>query len=306
MTPVVPRAWSSEEFEEQRLRAVEIFRQQRLQEDPSEYLDVFDDYRGAVEDLLEKTVDLSRLSNEAIDVLTDPPLLEAVRYLAGPPVSVDDLETLAEASLARTRLRNDAAMAKRVIDTVLMALDRRRFAWVSEDREPTPTEREAAALGSAALMASQFIETKRRNEAKSEQENAVKARLLANDFTEISRRVIATLRDAPAPGEFCPESRFAGRKADLVVGLWDNRSMPLECKVSNSYTNSVKRLNNDAAVKAVRWREKFGSDQVVPAAVLSGAYKRHNLEDAQANGLTIFWAHDLDALIEFVETTKQP
>ena len=43
--------------------------------------------------------------------------------------------------------------------------------------------------------------------------------------------------------------------------------MPIECKVSNSATNSIKRLNNDAAVKARIWRGEFGERQVVPSAV---------------------------------------
>src|SRR3546814_5622550 len=65
----------------------------------------------------------------------------------------------------------------------------------------------------------------------------------------------------------------------------DRRVMPIECKVSNSSTNSVKRLNNDAAVKAETWRNDFGQNQVVPTAVLGGVYKLHNLLDAQRRGL---------------------
>jgi len=57
--------------------------------------------------------------------------------------------------------------------------------------------------------------------------------------------------------------------------------MPIECKVSNSSLNSVKRLNNDAAVKAVGWKRDFGLRQVVPAAVLGGVYNLHNLLEAQ-------------------------
>lgn len=63
--------------------------------------------------------------------------------------------------------------------------------------------------------------------------------------------------------------------------------MAIECKVSNSSTNSVKRLNNDAAIKAETWRSAFGHLQVVPAAVLGGVYKIHNLEDAQERGLSL-------------------
>lgn len=82
--------------------------------------------------------------------------------------------------------------------------------------------------------------------------------------------------------------------------------MPLECKVSNSSTNSVKRLNNDAAVKAETWRKDFGTTQVVPAAVLSGVYKTHNLENAQRRGLALFWANDLQSLVDWIHKTKSP
>jgi hypothetical protein len=63
--------------------------------------------------------------------------------------------------------------------------------------------------------------------------------------------------------------------------LWDRRIMAIECKVSNSSTNSVKRLNRGAAGKAEKWLHEFGALGVVPVAVLSGVYKLHNLVGAQ-------------------------
>jgi hypothetical protein len=66
----------------------------------------------------------------------------------------------------------------------------------------------------------------------------------------------------------------------------------------------VKRLNNDAAAKAEDWIKGFGTKQIVPAAVLSGVYKIHNLENAQNRGLTVFWAHDLQRLTDWIEQTK--
>ena len=104
------------------------------------------------------------------------------------------------------------------------------------------------------------------------------------------------MSNAPAPGEFCGESLLGSRKADFVVTLRDSRLVAIECKVSNSSTNSVKRLNNDAAAKAEVWLREFGKRQIVPVAVLSGVYKLHNLQAAQDQGLTLFWAHDLQAL----------
>ena len=118
--------------------------------------------------------------------------------------------------------------------------------------------------------------------------------------------MIRTLEEAPGPGEFCTERTFGDRKADLVVGLWDRRRMPLECKASNSATNSYKRVNHEAASKAETWLQDFGRSQVVPAAVLSGVFKRANLEDAQARGLTLLWAHRLDDLLAWISRTRGP
>lgn len=304
--PIAPPRWTNVELDAARATAIETFRAERLQEPLEAYLEAFDEYRSAVEDLLEATVDLTQLSNAALQVLTDPALLEAVRYLAGPPISADDLKVLADVeSLAPGRLRSDPQMAQRVIDTVLLALDRRRFPWVADGREPDEAEREAAALASAALIASSRVQTNRRNEAKNIQEQAVEERLLAAGFEKVrAPRDVPTLIAAPTPGHFCRETVFGTRKADLLIGLWDNRKMPLECKVSNSSTNSIKRINGDAAVKAVRWTEEFGTLSVVPAAMLSGVYKLSHLVTGQANGLTLFWAHDLDALIEWIEATR--
>lgn len=80
--------------------------------------------------------------------------------------------------------------------------------------------------------------------------------------------------------------------------------MPIECKVSNSALNSVKRLNNDAAAKAAQWLDALGRNQVVPSAVLSGVFNKHNLQDAQNAGLTIFWAHNLKPLGRFIRATQ--
>lgn len=76
--------------------------------------------------------------------------------------------------------------------------------------------------------------------------------LLESGFLEVDSagRDMRMLSGAPRSGQFCREALLGERKADLVVGLWDGRIRPIECKVSNSSTNSVKRLNNDAAIKA--------------------------------------------------------
>ncbi len=270
-----------------------------------DYLEAFDEYLGVTEELLEATVDLTELEQQALAILSNENLLNAFRYLAGPPISVDDLKTLTEApSLAPSTLAKHPALVRRIIETVLIGLDRRRFPWVQEGREPTETERSAAVLASAALMATQRVGTKRRSESKTQQEALVETALANAGLKKVATRTIATLHDAPDPGEFCRESMLGSRKADVIVRLWDRRVLPIECKVSNSATNSVKRLNNDAAKKAVSWRNEFGTLQVVPAAVLGGVYKLHNLQSAQDEGLTLYWAHDLQRMLDWIEDTR--
>lgn len=306
MTPVTPPRWTDEQFELDRVRSIHLFRQRRMQEPLEQYLEAFEVSRDAIDTLLEKTVDLTTILDEAVDVLSDEDSLSAVRYLSGPPISEDDLKTLAvDASLAPSRLRANPDMARRVIEVVLLGVDRRRFPWLSEDREPSESEREIAVVATAALLAQRAVMTSRANESKDEQETAVKERLSQAGFTEVPRRTISNFSESPDVGTFCGESKFGSRKADIIVRLHDGRTMPIEAKVSNSSTNSVKRLNNDAAAKARQWTQEFGTSNVVPCAVLGGVFKVHNLRAAQDDDhLTIFWAHDLDSLITFIESTR--
>ena len=248
-----PPKWTAEEFEREAAQAILHFRETRMHEPLEAYLGYAEEYRQQVETLMEETVDLTRLSNLAVELLTNPQRLTAIRYLASPAISEDDLKVLADAALTPKRLNADPDMARRVIETVLMGLDRERFPWVAESREPTEGERATAVVSTAALIATQKVQTGRRNEAKKTQEGAVADALRAAGFTEAPTRAVTNMSHLPAHGEFCAEALFGSRKADLIVRLWDGRVMPTECKVSNSSTNSVKRLNNDAAVKARTW-----------------------------------------------------
>lgn len=296
--------WKAEQLKAGSTAAIEVFRKRRIEEPLEEYLDAFDRYQGIVEELLESTVDLNQLDAQLIEVVTDPKLLEALRYLAGPPISEDDLKTVAEVVITPAKLKGNLAMAKSIVDVIRNGLDRRRFPWVTEGREPTEAERNAAVLASAALMATRRLETSRRSTEKQRQEDEVMAALEIAGLKKVKTRKINVLSEGPAAGEFCAESLLGKRKADIIVGLWDGRIMAIECKVSNSSTNSVKRLNNDAAAKAEAWRSAFGTVQVVSTAVLSGVYKLHNLEDAQRRGLTLFWSHEISELVNWIASTK--
>lgn len=301
--PIPAPRWKDSELDRRRLESIEAFKRSRIEEPLEKYLEEFDNYRSLFEEILEQTVDLSLLDTLAQDLLVDPGTFEALRYLAAPPVSLDDLKVLSETSVSRSAIQSDPAVAKRILDTIRLGLDRRRFPWVSDDREPTEAEKLAAVVATAALQATQRVNTLRRNEGKEAQEIAICEALEAAGYKHVARRKVSVLSDAPAPWEFCRESEIGTRKADIIVGMPDKRVMPIEAKVSNSATNSVKRLNNDAAAKATTWIHEFGTAQIVPSAVLGGVYSLTSLKRAQNSGLTLWWAHDLDRLIAWLRQT---
>lgn len=302
--PVSPPRWTEDQVIPFLRDSEEVFRTARMTEPLERYLQEYEVCRGYFETLLESTLDLATLEAQALDVLVDVNLQSALRYLAGPPVSADDLAVVADTPLSAKVLRGDPAAVKRVVGAIRDGLDRGRFPWFTEDRQPTEAEREAAVVASAALMATQRVATLRRNESKEDQEVSVCAALEGSGFTRVERRAIRVLADAPKRGEFCRESKLGTRKADIVVGMWDGRVMPIEAKVSNSATNSIKRLNNDAAVKAGLWLKEFGSVQIVPAAVLGGVYNVANVLTAQRDGLTLWWAHDLGQLTRYLDRAR--
>ncbi|MGH7061035.1 MAG: XamI family restriction endonuclease [Stellaceae bacterium] len=290
--------------------ATERFRAQRKDEPRAVYAEFFESFVPVFRSLIDRSLPalaetLHEANRELIAaIVADKSSRMAFRYLAGPPISEDDLKTLASSRLSAGALRTDQEQAERVREVVLSTIDPYRFPWIEAGRPATEREREIAVISSAALLASQRVGTRRRGDAKKQQEDDVKRLLRSIAFTEVAPREIRLLEDAPAPGEFCGEGKLGDTRADLVVRMLDRRCLAVECKVSNSAVNSFKRVNHEALGKARRWLNQFGTAGVVPSAVLSGVFKPENLAAAQQGGLYLFWSHQLDDLREFIETAS--
>lgn len=301
------KLWTAAELDADLTIAVQGFRDERLQEPLAAYLDAYDKAEEVIEELLRSTDDLANVQAHMVALIQRPGMLDALRYLAAPPISEDDLKVLTDTtSLAPRTFATQPALAERLVQTIQAVIDPRRFPWYSAQRTATEEERRAAVVASTALIAAQRVATQRRNEGKQAQEALVRQTLLAHGLksVDIPGNVIHTLSQAPGAGEFCNEVTLGTRKADFVVGLWDTRILAIECKVSNSSINSVKRLNNDAAAKAEAWLSDFGTRNIIPVAVLSGVYKLSNLLDAQQRGLTLYWAHRLQDLAEWLNLVR--
>lgn len=305
MTSAPPK-WTTAELAEDASNSAALFRAERLAVTGS-WEAHYKDARAKFEKLFNKLSDLNPtgITDGNLAEAYGLGLGEALRYLAGPPISDDDLQVIADvSSIAPGILKKDAVALRKVFGVIERVIDPHRFPWMAAGIAPTDQQREAALLASSVLLAAQRIATERRNEGKDTQETKVKEYLRSLGFEEVPTAAINTIVKGPQTMQFCAECQLGERKADVVVRLHDTRLMAIECKVSNSATNSVKRLNNDAAVKAEYWLKQFGTAQVVPAAGLAGVFKVLNLEQAQARGLSLFWSHDLDKLGAFINSTK--
>ena len=283
------------------------FRKQRLDEPLALYSAFFDTFEPIFSEIVDRLPAMAegRIDADAMaELVRDDDVRTALRYLTAPPVSEDDLKTLAETTLSATALRSNRDQARRVRGIVLKIIDPHRFPWIGQRREPTVSERSRAIVASTALVAARKVETARRSSAKSEQEKAVKAVLEDIGLTEVPPRSVPLLDAAPAVGEYCGECKLGNTRADLVIRLYDRRVMPVECKVSNSAVNSFKRINHEAVGKARAWLDEFGSRQIVPGAVVGGVFSPANLETAQEEGLTIIWSHRLGDLADFIGSTR--
>ena len=191
-----------------------------------------------------------------------------------------------------------------MIETILLGLDRERFPWLAENREATEAERRTAVVASAALIASRRVLTSRANISPARQQKLVRSTLRLMGFVEDNSKAIPNFSAAPPIGHFSGESVLGIRKADVVARLWDGRILAIECKISNSQVNSIKRLNNDAVVKANIWRQDFGEANIVPCAMLAGVFGLRHLKESQERGLSLFWSHSIDEMSTFIEATR--
>lgn len=306
MSPVRPGRWSVNALAADVMQAEADFRRERLGEPLALWKENFRACRAQVRRVFH-ALELQRPVRPHSSKITDlyaQGLGDCLRYFAAPPVSQDDLKALIDSSLSVRTLRREPHVARNVLRTLLRTLDPVRFPWIHHGSVPRAPEWRAAINSTSVLMAAQRVATARRHSGKNAQERAARDYLVSIGLVEVAPRRIDTFHTAPAPGEFCGESEVAQRKADIVVRLFDGRLLLIECKVSNSALNSVKRVNNDAGAKAAAWLQRLGDSQVVPAALLSGVFKVRNLEQAQNLRLTLFWAHRLQDIGTFVLATR--
>jgi XamI restriction endonuclease len=240
----------------------------------------------------------------AREILRDPELEAALRYLAGPPISADDLGVVVTRDtrrLTKRRLNSDPSLATDILRLICQLADVERFPWVRGGRLPRRYELKQAIRATTAMHAAQTMQTERRNYGK-QVERHLESRLINKGFVKAPSPSAGKI-DAPIflpkQSTFYGEYDLYGRRADLLIGLPDGRSVAVEAKDSASVVNSLKRVLNDTAAKADFWHGKLG-ESVIPVALLSGVFGVGNLKSAQARRLYLVWSDDLDGFADWI------
>jgi XamI restriction endonuclease len=308
--PVHARRWSGDDIAADVRAASDEFRGRRLAEPLARYLAAFDASAAPVDEVLSSLVGGALVPRAGAGgwahVWASEAGREAFRYLSAPPISNDDLETLAATALAPTAA-TDRVRRERLLDVMRAILDPRRFPWIAAGRMPRPHELKAAALATSTLIASQRVQTLRRGDEKAMVEGAVKGLLVGMGWQLASTRPVGgvqnLLNDSPLPRTFLTQINLGADNADVLIRLDDGRLLAIECKGSNSEINSRKRLNKEAAQNARAWLQRFGS-QVVPGVALQGVFNPRYVVEAQDTPLVVFWGHRLEDLRLFVESCR--
>lgn len=302
--PIPAKEWLPAEIQADCAREKEEFRRRRLAGPLNDYLDEFPSAKRAADNIVASLpVILASPPDQELlaKIVGDPEKFKALRYLAAPPISEDDLDTLLNASLTATALRKSPLLADELVSLLKISLDPKRFPWIAAGRKPTALQLSKAKFASAVAAAIAAVQTKRRGDEKDALENDIEALLSGTNWVKVPtpKMHVTLLANGPGPKEFMRHCTLGEHNTDFVIGLRKGRTLAIEAKSSNSEINSRKRLNKEIVVDARSWQQDFGT-QIVSAAVLRGVFKPQYVINAQTTPLVIFWGHRLDDLRKFL------
>jgi hypothetical protein len=296
----MPPIWDDAALANHAQAALEAFVERRLAEPVTRYIEHLKARKQALRRLVRllSTIDAKNPDISIVrKILLDRELISALRYIAGPPISADDLGVLVTRGTARVsknEIKSDPKLANQILALICQLADSQRFPWIQAGRRPRIHELKQAIRATASMHAAQTVQTERRGYGK-EVEGYLRKRLEDMGFEKKptpNKGKITAPNHLPQPNSFYGECSVHGRRADLLIGLPDGRCVAVEAKDSSSVVNSVKRVLNDTAAKARHWHGKFG-ETIIPVALLSGVFGFDNLKAAQESGLYLVWSHDL-------------
>lgn len=289
--------WTREELERHLAVSVDELERERELDLQHRLAARYDDVAEAMGQLLDITDDLLDLE-AAVEVVAAPSepnldaraLLDALRLVAMPPVSGEDVEGLGRASQRRVRLSTD--QRARLGAVLESRLDRRRFPWLEEHRNATECERLTAICATATLAVGQSLPILSRH-VLVERERGFPRRLEAVGWEELPRGV--------APRHLAPATFVRGSSRregpDVICRFADGSVGFIDVKVVAG------RIAGSRHPWTGPWRLWTGPPSEVDGEagqrilVLYGGVPVGTLLDLQAEDVRIVFGHLVDELL---------
>lgn len=191
----------------------------------AEYASWYAQYVAILRDLLAASNDLRDLTGPA---LGERRLLNLARYLAVPPISLDDLDTLTDSCFGlwvgqKTErgacpTGKELSAAARIISE---RLDDERAPWLAKGRKPTAAERDTFIKWMASIPAASKLTTTRRGERSRRQEELTRAAVKAAGYRPVTPpgKLMDPTKDMD-PGTYSERSRgLLGTNIDVPTRL---------------------------------------------------------------------------------------
>lgn len=311
--PRPPQSWTERELQRETEAARRLFVADRLTalgREQAAYEAGIAAHAETVRELLRRTHDLTSIDAQALE---ERAVLDIARYVVVPPISLDDLDTLTDASFGRwigQTTDRGARPPKTAFHTAAKIigerLDRERAIWLKSKRTPTAAERAGFSRSTASIRTTSAIQTARRMESSARQEEAARAAARKARYKAVSPPATLTdpIREMPPSSYASASRRLADTNMDIAVRLRESHGtgllfLALEAKVSNSALNSRKRLL-EVLRKRERWDASGKLYRFRTGAVLGGVYDVRRLAEAQDGGVFLFWEHRLGDLTAFL------
>src|SRR5690606_37675136 len=152
------------ELADQAQKSIDAFVARRIAEPRDRYLDHLAQRRKGILKLFRTLSGVDPLNPDPAvvrTILLDNAQFDALRYVAGPPVSKDDLDVLVLRSsqrITKTRLRAEDPLVLAVLSLICNMADPVRFPWIAAKRPPAPYELKQAVRATTSLHATQTLQ----------------------------------------------------------------------------------------------------------------------------------------------------
>ena len=251
----------------------------------------------------------SNISGKA--VLADSRVIKALRYAVAPSISqmkfgqlfglisIDRFENN-KVSEGTAKYRDLGKIADKIAAFAAENLDYRRFIWLADNTLKSDLAFSYAKKWTCSIAADQNAQTAYRNWRKTQQEQAIVAKLVSLGYVKSRYSGVIENQTDINIGEYTQEIKVKGRtiqKADVAFRSKSSKKLVLvEAKAVGVEIDATKRIK-ECCDKANDWisSNRLQAPEVI--AVIAGFFTTNNITNLEASSVHVVWEHRLSGIV---------